>query len=216
MLADKYLKEVKNEVRELFNNLVKANEIILDGLKSCNVSEFDKAKEYVKSASLQTDEIDNLIIKILALYSPEARDLRRLVAYLKITTELARASTNTNSFIKGFLNVCELIDRELIDKYLVTLDEATLKCLKVTSEMLDIEDEEELKNKFNEVVVEEHKTDDLYDAIEEEILKNSELDYATLNKVLKTIRKMEKIADRMIEVANLLMFYKLGGQIHNV
>jgi len=216
MLADKYLKEVKNEVRELFSNLVKSNEIILDGLKSCNVSEFDKAKEYVKSASIQTDEIDNLIIKILALYSPEARDLRRLVAYLKITTELARASTNTNSFIKGFLNVCELIDRELIDKYLVTLDEATLKCLKVTSEMLDIEDEEELKNKFNEVVVEEHKTDDLYDAIEEEILKNSNLDYATLNKVLKTIRKMEKIADRMIEVANLLMFYKLGGQIHNV
>jgi len=216
MLADKYLKEIKNEVRELFSNLVKSNEIILDGLKSCNVSEFDKAKEYVKSASIQTDEIDNLIIKILALYSPEARDLRRLVAYLKITTELARASTNTNSFIKGFLNVCELIDRELIDKYLVTLDEATLKCLKVTSEMLDIEDEEELKNKFNEVVVEEHKTDDLYDAIEEEILKNSNLDYATLNKVLKTIRKMEKIADRMIEVANLLMFYKLGGQIHNV
>ena len=103
----------------------------------------------------------------------------------------------------------------MIDEYLIPLQDATLKCLKLTYEMLDIEDVDELNDKFEEVIVEEHKTDDLYDAIEEELLKNNQSDYGTLNKVLKTVRKMEKIADRTIEIANLLMFYKLGGNLHN-
>jgi phosphate transport system protein len=215
MLGEKYLKEVKDEVREFHNNLVKANEIVLKALEDCDTSEFDDAKKYVNNSTVKADEIDNLIIKILALYTPEARDLRRLVAYLKITGELSRASTNTRSFIKGFLAVCDLVEKSLITQYLVPLEEATFKCLKLTYEMLDIEDVDELKDKFEEVVVEEHKTDDLYDAIEEELLKNYEGNYETLNKVLKTVRKMEKIADRTIEVANLLMFYKLGGNLHN-
>lgn len=215
MLGEKYLKEVKDEVREFHNNLVKANEIVLKALEDCDTSEFDDAKKYVNNSTLKADEIDNLIIKILALYTPEARDLRRLVAYLKITGELSRASTNTRSFIKGFLAVCDLVEKSLITQYLVPLEEATFKCLKLTYEMLDIEDVDELKDKFEEVVVEEHKTDDLYDAIEEELLKNYEGNYETLNKVLKTVRKMEKIADRTIEIANLLMFYKLGGNLHN-
>jgi phosphate transport system protein len=215
MLGEEYLKEVKDEVREFHNNLVKANEIVLKALEDCDTSEFDDAKKYVNNSTVKADEIDNLIIKILALYTPEARDLRRLVAYLKITGELSRASTNTRSFIKGFLAVCDLVEKSLITQYLVPLEEATFKCLKLTYEMLDIEDVDELKDKFEEVVVEEHKTDDLYDAIEEELLKNYEGNYETLNKVLKTVRKMEKIADRTIEVANLLMFYKLGGNLHN-
>jgi phosphate transport system protein len=215
MLGEKYLKEVKDEVKEFHNNLVKANEIVLKALEDCDTSEFDDAKKYVNNSTVKADEIDNLIIKILALYTPEARDLRRLVAYLKITGELSRASTNTRSFIKGFLAVCDLVEKSLITQYLVPLEEATFKCLKLTYEMLDIEDVDELKDKFEEVVVEEHKTDDLYDAIEEELLKNYEGNYETLNKVLKTVRKMEKIADRTIEVANLLMFYKLGGNLHN-
>jgi len=215
MLADKYLKEVKDAVRNFHKNLVDANELILKALEDCDNNEFDDAKKYVNNATLQADSIDNLIIKILALYSPEARDLRRLVAYLKITGELLRASTNTRSFIKGFLAVCDLIDKNLVTEYLVPLEEATLNCLKLTYQMIDIEDVDELKDKFEEIVVEEHKTDDLYDAIEEELLKNYKGDYETLNKVLKTFRKMEKIADRTIEIANLLMFYKLGGNLHN-
>jgi phosphate transport system protein len=215
MLAQKFLTEIKNEVRNFYESLVKSNEIILKALKDCNRQEFDAAKAYVNNATLKVDEIDNLIIKSLALYSPEARDLRRLVAYLKITSELLRASTNTRSFIKGFLSVCDLIEKTIISEYLIPLEEASLKSLKLTYEMLDIEDVDELKDKFEEIVVEEHKTDDLYDAIEEKLLKNNKSDYKILNKILKTIRKMEKIADRSIEIANLLMFYKLGGTLHN-
>ena len=215
MLADKYLKNVKDNVRAFHNNLLQANEIILKALKDCDTDEFDEAKKYLQNITVKADQIDNLIIKVLALYSPEARDLRRLVAYLKITSELLRASTNTRSFIKGFLDVCDLLEKDMMSNYLVPLEEATLKCLKLTYEMLDIEDVDELKDKFEEVVVEEHKTDDLYNAIEEELLKNYNTNYETLNKVLKTVRKMEKIADRTIEVANLLMFYKLGGNLHN-
>jgi len=43
-----------------------------------------------------------IIIKILALHSPEAKDLREVVAYLKITNEILRASSNTRSLIRVF------------------------------------------------------------------------------------------------------------------
>jgi phosphate transport system protein len=215
MIVNKYMTEIKNEIRLFYNDLVKANAIILNSLKENNINKFDDAKILVNNSTLKADKIDNLIIKSLALYSPEARDLRRLVAYLKITSELLRASTNTKSFIKGFLSVYDLIEKDTINNYLIPLEEASLKCLELTYEMLDIEDVDELKDKFEEIIVEEHKTDDLYDAIEEELLKNNKSDYKTLNKILKTIRKMEKIADRSIEIANLLMFYKLGGTLNN-
>jgi cellobiose-specific phosphotransferase system component IIA len=60
MLAQKFLTEIKNEVRNFYESLVKSNEIILKALKDCNTQEFDAAKAYVNNATLKVDEIDNL------------------------------------------------------------------------------------------------------------------------------------------------------------
>jgi len=217
-MLSNYVKEkekVKEEIKGLFANLVHSNEVLNNSIKECNKLKFEEAKSYTMNVATKINDIDNYIIRILALYSPEARELRRFVAYLKITSAIVRINSNTKSFIKGFLEVCDNLDNHLITEYIVPLHTSALNALKLTNEMIDIDEEDELQDKFNEIVVEEHKTDDLNSLIEEKIL-NLDEEFVVINKLLKTIRKIEKIADRTREIANLLLYYKVGGQLSNV
>jgi len=211
----KQREEIKNELKAIFANLVHANEIINTAVKECNASKFQEAKTYTMNMSNKINEIENYVIKFLALYSPEARELRRFVAYLKITGELVRINSNTKSFINGCIEIEENVDKQIINEYLYPLHSSALKALVLTKEMIDIDEEDELQDKFNQIVVEEHKTDDLYDLIEEQVF-NLDLEYKTINKMLKTFRKIEKIADRTIEIANLLLYYKVGGKLQSI
>jgi len=211
----KQREEIKNELKAIFSNLVRANEIINTAIKECDASKFQEAKTYTMNMSNKINDIENYVIKFLALYSPEARELRRFVSYLKITGELLRINSNTKSFINGCVDIAEEVDKNIINEYLYPLHSSALKALILTKEMIDIDEEDELQDKFNQIVVEEHKTDDLYDLIEEQVFA-LKADYKTINKILKTFRKIEKIADRTIEIANLLLYYKVGGKLQIV
>ena len=206
---------VKEAIKAIFSNLAHSHEIINSAIKECDITKFQEAKTYTINISNKVNEIDNYIIKILALYSPEARELRRFVAYLKITNELLRINSNTKSFIKGCIDIKDEVDTNLITEYVLPLHSSTLRALTFTKEMIEIDEEDELQDKFNIIIVEEHKTDDMNDLIEEKVF-NLDLEYKEINKVLKTFRKIEKIADRTREIANLLLFYKIGGPLKNV
>jgi phosphate transport system protein len=210
------ISEVRNKIIKLMKALVVSNEYVLDGLKECCTEKFEKAREGVRNASSKINSLDNDIIKILALHSPEARDLREIVAFFKLTNEILRAHQHTRSFIKNFMNLCGTISQETINEYLVPLHTATLKAIKLTAQMLEIDDVDELQDKFHEVVVEENKTDDLYSSIEQNIIETCKEDYAKINQLLKSFRKSEKIADRAINMANLLLYSKIGGELQNI
>jgi len=217
-MLSNYVKEretIKNELKAIFANLVHAHEILNISIKECDTTKFQEAKTYTMNMSNKINEIENYIIKVLALYSPEARELRRFVAYLKITGELLRMNSNTKSFIVGCIDIKDIINDNIINDYLLPLHISTLNALNMTKEMIDIDEEDELQDMFNKIVVEEHKTDDLYDLIEEQVLALN-IEYKSINQILKTFRKIEKIADRTIEVANLLLYYKVGGQLQNI
>jgi phosphate transport system protein len=110
------LEEIKNSVADIAKGLCKSNEIILDAMSECDETKFREAREFIRNVSDKTTAIDNNIVKTLALYSPEAKDLRLLVSYLKITNELVRASSNTRSFIKGFTITCVELDKGIINE----------------------------------------------------------------------------------------------------
>ena len=211
----KQREEIKNELKAIFANLVHAHEILNVSIKECDINKFQEAKTYTMNMSNKINDLENYIIKFLALYSPEARELRRFVAYLKITGELLRMNSNTKSFISGCINLKEIMDNKIISDYLFPLHTSTFNALVKTKEMIDIDEEDELQDIFNKIIVEEHKTDDLYDLIEEQVF-SLDLEYKTLNQILKTFRKIEKIADRTIEIANLLLYYKIGGRLQNI
>ena len=217
MLYENELNSVQEKIKNIGNGLVTANKFILKALEDCEHDKFDEAKSNIKNISSKTNEIDNEIIKILALYSPEARDLRQVVSYLKITNELDRAITNTRSFIKGFVDVCSQTDVKIVQEYAIPMQKSTVKAVKLSISMLDMDCEDELRETFNDVIVEESKTDDLYEIVEKSLLKEAEAsdEFEKFHNMLKALRKSEKIADRAISIAQLILYIKIGGNFQS-
>jgi phosphate transport system protein len=211
------LDDIRAKITKIGEDLVKSNELILQALQGCDEKKFHEARNYIKNITAKTDEIDNAIIKVLALFTPEARDLRQVVAYFKITNELARACSNTRSFIRGFTDVCNELDVKEINEYAILMQTSTVKAIKTTVNMINIDDTDELQEMYEEVLIAENKADDLYEMIERKLVAQAEGSntFEKYHKMLRALRKSEKIASRAISVANLLVYIKIGGHIHN-
>lgn len=209
---------IKNEIYSIGLQVVRANEIALEALKNQDYEKFSEAKNELSNLEKTSNKIDNMIVSTLALHAPEAKDLRQMVAYLKITNEIVRAATNTKSFIKTFAKIvaCEL-DVDKINEYGIPLHKSAILAITTALEIIKTKDEDEIEDEFHKVIVEESKTDDLYSMIEKNILKmitkNKELSKDYFD-VLSSYRRLEKLADRAASIANLLLFAHLGGEIH--
>ena len=211
------LVEIKNKVSEIANGLLESNKHLLHALEDCDGDSFTTAKSYIKNISSRTDDIDNRIIKVLALYTPEARDLRHVIAYLKITNDLARASSSTRSFIRGFTDVCGDVDVETVNEYAVPMQASTVRAIELVLTMLDCDDEDEIQEIYNDVLIEESKTDDLYEMVERNLSLQADdsSNFDKFHKMLRALRKSGKIASRTISIANLLVYAKVGGALRS-
>lgn len=209
------IEKIKSNVISIGEGLVKSNELLLDAIQDCDMTKFEDSKGYIKNVSQKTSMIDNEIIRVLALYNPEAKDLRQAVSYFKITNEFLRATTNTRSFIKGFTDVCDDMDIKTLNEYTIPMQTSTVKALKAAISMINIECEDELRETYNEVLIEESKTDDLYEMVEKNLFQQAKQsdDFEKYHNMLKALRKSEKVADRASSIANLLLYIKVGGNI---
>lgn len=211
------LKEIKKEMKQVGNNLIKANEAIVDAMVKCNKKKLESSKTYIKNTSDKITKIDHKIITTLALHSPEAKDLRAMISYLKITNELLKTASNTRSFAKGFSQVCTNLDDEMITKYIRPMQMYTIEAIKATIEMIDITCTDEAKENYEMVLVSESKAEGLYEIIENDIIKKSKEigDFDTYHSILKTLRKIRKISERSVSVANLFLYANNGGELHS-
>ena len=211
------LEEIKEKVIVIGHGLQEANRLILCALSDCDTQKFVNARAHIKNINAKTDDIDNSIIKILALYTPEARDLRQVIAYFKLTNELARACSNTRSFIRGFIDVCEDVDVATINEYAVPMQNSTVNAIALTLSMINCDDEDEIQEIYNDVLIEENKTDDLYEMVERNlsIQANDSNEFDKFHKMLRALRKSGKIASRAIAMANLLVYAKIGGNFRS-
>ena len=208
---------IKDEVLLIGNNVVEALEISLKTLKSDDISALKDIDLSVKRLSNKSNEIDNLIVTTLALYSPEAKDLREMVSYLKITNELVRAAGNVKGFIKIFRKAfSDDLDTSTILEYTIPLHKSSLLALRTSISMIEEIDDKNTEDKYQRVVVEESKADDLYAMVEKNILKlitkNLELSKEYFD-ILSSLRKLERTSDRASSIASLALFAQVGGDI---
>jgi len=210
--------KIQNEIYAMGQKVVVANEISLEAISSGEAKLFAKAKSELNNISHMSNKIDNLILKALALHQPEAKDLRAMVSYLKMTNEIVRAGTNTKSFIKNFSkSLHSEIDFNNILEFSIPLQKASIEAIKTSIEIIKMDTIQDIEKSYQKVLVEESKTDDLYAMIEKNLLKklsnNVELSKDYLD-VLSSLRRLEKIADRAASIANLLIFAHIGGELH--
>ena len=67
------LSEIQDSIITIGDGLIKANQMIVEAIDTCDIKKFNEAKSHIKNISKKTNDIDNNIVTTLALHAPEAR-----------------------------------------------------------------------------------------------------------------------------------------------
>jgi len=211
--------EVRDSVLEVLQGLATANKAGLEALKEKDASKLEAARKELKEISKTTEKIDNDIVLIFAKYTPEARDLREMVSYLKITSALNRIRANINNYLKNMQSMLledNAVIVELIQSSLV-INSCTVNAFEYALKMFQtFDDNDKIKNLASKIDVEYSKTDDIYTLLEKEVIQKicgaDGLAEEYFN-LLKYIRKNLKIIDRLDSMAQRVIFARMGGKL---
>lgn len=213
------LAKVREQTAEILENLTISQKLALQALEACDSQSFEQVKVPLKSINKKVEDIDNLILTIFALYSPEAGDLREMVAFLKITSALQRIATNEKNYIKNMAICNDDTNTELkrIIKESLSINRCAIRTLEYTIEMIhETKDKDKLIEIESRINVEYSKTDDIYSMIEKDVLQMMhnahEVNDEYIN-LLKYIRKNLKIIDRLQDIASRVIFARIGGKL---
>jgi len=215
------LDNILQDMTRLGSRALKLNEEISEKLEQGQIDSLKDIKLYPKKEWLQDiAKIDTQIIHVFALYTPEARDLRQLVAFLKVTNELDRIVNSSRSFMRDFPYVLSKeIDKDFILEYAIPLQKTCVVAVQNALALFATDDKQVVAELYKAVVVEEGKNDELYKIIEKSLLKKINADIQLSNEyqgVMFALRRLEKIADRALSIAYLMHFAKIGGEINKV
>lgn len=210
---------VREKTVEVLEDLIISQKLALQALEICDASSFKQVRVPLKGMAKKVDEIDNLILKIFALYNPEAGDLREMVAFLKVTSALQRIATNEKNYMRNMLLCNTDTEAELkrIIKESLSINRCTIRTFEYTIEMINmVEDKDQLLELESKIDVEYSKTDDIYSMIEKDVLQmmhnEHEVNDEYIN-LLKYIRKNLKIVDRLQDIASKIIFARIGGKL---
>lgn len=211
------LEEIQALTNNVVSDIILGNENALDGFINLKFERLDNVRNVLKNVEQEANSIDNNIIATIALFGPEANNLRELIAFLKITTELVRVADNTRAYARNIKTHLQSdLSFEHLREYAVPLHKTAVHSLQIAAECFNSHDKDLIQDNYRRVCVEESKTDDLYSILEKNILnevckeENFSTDYI---RILSTMRKLEKIADRAVTITKLMLFAKTGGKI---
>jgi len=213
------LNNIQQNMVALGAHVLAVNEAMLSTLEARDIASIKNIELYSKAEWREKiADIDNQIINVCALYSPEAKDLRQMIAFLKITNELDRIENSCRSFIRDLPAVLAgEMDQDSILEYAIPLQKTCVKAVKNAVALLEEEDKEEVNNLYKSVVIEEDKNDALYKMIEKSLLHelNENIHLSReYQGVMSALRRLEKIADRALSLALLMHYAKIGGAIN--
>ncbi|HEX5623427.1 MAG TPA: PhoU domain-containing protein [Sulfuricurvum sp.] len=212
------LNEIRSMLCTLVSSIIQANQNTLSAFENNQNDAYESAKKYLKNIQAEANKIDNEVIKTLALYGPEAEELRLLVAFLKMTNEFDRIGESMKKYNNRLQELCASgCDISIMTSSVIQLQKTTLNALEYIHEYLESMSSADAEELFRKVSVEESKNDDLFSIIEKDLLNlivNSHELSADYVKVLSTLRKLERTGDRTVNIAALLLYAQKGGEIH--
>jgi len=216
---ERKIQDVRDMTSTVLTKLLESQKLILEAIEECNADSYDTSREPIKGISAEIDAIDNSVISICSRYTPEAKDLREMIAFLKITSTLQRIVTNEKNYIKN-MYICNPQTEEEIKAIIIetlAINRCTIKAVEYTIEMInETEDHDRLRELESKISVEASKTDDIYSLAEKNILQtmtdNHLLKDENIN-LLKYVRKNLKIVERLEDISSWLMFARIGGRL---
>ncbi len=153
-------------------------------------------------------EIDNLCVKILALYQPEAKDLRTVTMIMKVNNDLERIGDHASSISRIALFMADYPPL----KPLVDIPKMAEKAMEMLRESLDA-----FIRRNAQLAVEVCRKDDEVDNYEPQIVRELITfimsDPSTLNRALRYIyvaRHIERVADLATNIAENAYYIATG------
>lgn len=206
------LEEEINKLKKmLFEMATSVEEMIAKSVKALEENNMILAEEVIKSDQSVNEmevDIDNQCIRILALYHPEAEDLRTVTMIMKINNDLERIGDHA-------VNIAEmtqyLADKPPV-KPLIDIPKMAEKAIEMLQESLD-----SFVNKDAELAIEVCKKDDEVDALEPQIVRELITymisDPETIDRALTLIliaRGLERVADLATNIAEDTYYISSG------
>lgn len=214
---EEQLNTLKSSIDTLGAKIIAAVDACEEGLHQKQTQKFEECKSILLNTEYEANEIDQKIVTILALFEPEAVELRELVAYLKITNELVKINDNLKSFAKKIkIYVNNNVDMQQFEEYSLHLANSAFKAITFSIESISVTTQDDAQDLYRKACVEESKNDDLYSLLEKNIMANLCKDIeksAECIEVLSTMRKLERMADRAVNITKLMLFARVGGEI---
>lgn len=217
-MLPKYVDEysaIRNDIKDLSQKIIGAYKLQLEGFESRDITKLEESKSLLKSIDSKSNDIDNRIIKIFALFEPEAGVLRELVALLKTTNELTRIAASSKKYAFNMkIQIEEKVTFSGIEGYLTLIHKAAINALEYATRLDD--DMEKYEEDYKKTMIEESKTDDLYVVLEKEILsKMCQGEDMSINfmRILNIARKFERVADHAANIAKMYLYAKKGGSM---
>lgn len=211
------LQAIESAMMTMLDTIIASNEDALAGYESQKRVHYEDARAKLLTLEADADAIDDAIVARFADEGMAKEERHILVTYLKVVNELVRIGIGTRKYAKRIEKFCE--DDCALSPFgsvIVPLHKSALKALELIRECFAELAFCDVEVNYRKVMVEESKNDDLYAIVEQEIMSSIEAeaerseDYVN---VLGTLRRLERICDRAVTIANLLIFAKTGGKL---
>ena len=209
----KYKEELANLNRRLLEMASLVESRVARSMKALREGNMILAQEVIKSdeqINAMEIEIDNLCIRILALYQPEAADLRSVTMIMKANNDLERIGDHASSISRIALSMAE----HPPVKPLVDIPKMADKALEMLRESLDA-----FVRKDSDLAVRVCEKDDEVDNYEPQIVRELMTfvmaDPSAIDRALRYIyvaRHLERVADLATNIAENA-YYMATGEV---
>ena len=197
-----------------------AHQYAFEAFENQDLNAFDKVMIELKEIESLANKADDHTVKTLALYHTGAVYHRFLIAGMKITNDLVGIANDAKKYAK---NTKELMSDSEIDlkkykEYIINMHKCTINSLKYSLDAITKCFDKESEDFFVIAKIEESKTDDLHSLLEKEILSSSYKEPTLIEKFLKVltnIKKIERSADRAVDICTLVKYCRDGGSIQS-
>ncbi len=210
----KSVEEIEELKRDILNMALAVQNAIDKSLKALMDHNVELAHEIIKGdddIDLMEVQIEQACIRIIALYQPEASDLRLVMGVYKIVSDLERMADEAENIAE---RVIALSKEPPLKPYInLTLMANNAKEMVSDSVVSFLQKDKELAEK---VIEKDSIVDELYHQLERELITYVMEDPRNITKVISLqfiARHFERIADHAENIAEMAIYLKQGEMV---
>lgn len=201
-----------NQLKDMLMEMARLSEVsIQDSIQVLIKQDLEQAKQIIDRDTAIDDlenDINDKAISLIAMEAPVARDLRKIIVALKISSEVERIADNAVNIAKSTLH----IGNEKLIKEIVDIPKMMDMALKMLSDSLQSFLKEDVAL-ARQCAQEDDKVDEMYGMLVKELmgyLKQNPDNTNQITQLAFVCRYIERVADHSTNIAEHVIYLVTG------